>query len=266
MTSPETDIDPLIDALRSDLPERKDAERVRARLIGAGIILAGAVVAPSTAAGAAALGTAGSGAGLLSKAAGMFGVSKIGLVAIAVGAAAAVPAATYVALDSIAKDSRGAQSQPQSTVALGSAVRPGNDRAPTQLGAPDDGVANAEPPAPAELERPAAAAVASIRSEPSRAAKEQREQPAESEPPARAPGSVAAFPALESQSQESTLRAETELVDKALSALRSRDTAAARAYLLQHAQRFPNGALVRERERALQRVKRAEMGQTGQTE
>ena len=77
-------------------------------------------------------------------------------------------------------------------------------------------------------------------------------------PAAAPPSAVAVFPALENRSRESTLREETELVDWALSALRSGDTAGARALLQEHAQRFPNGVLVRERERALERVKHAE--------
>ena len=63
---------------------------------------------------------------------------------------------------------------------------------------------------------------------------------------------------LDKRSPESTLREETELMDRALSALRSGDTANARELLRAHATRFPNGALVRERERALVRLKDAE--------
>ena len=71
--------------------------------------------------------------------------------------------------------------------------------------------------------------------------------------------SVAALPPLDAPvapqtSRASTLREETELMERALVALKRGDRATARHWLMQHAQRFPNGVLVRERERALARV------------
>ena len=63
MTSPDRDLEPLLDALRSDLPGPKEADRLRARLTAAGIIAGGIVAAPSAASGAQGLATLG-GAGL----------------------------------------------------------------------------------------------------------------------------------------------------------------------------------------------------------
>ncbi len=116
MTSPDPDIEPLIDALRDDLPEPKEAERLRARLTAAGIIAGGVVAAPSTAAG-----TQGSPrwaaqppGGVVSKAAAMFGGSKV-LLAAVVLAGSALPVTAYLASSStekaesraVARDRRG---------------------------------------------------------------------------------------------------------------------------------------------------------------
>ena len=76
MTSPEPEIDPLIDALRSDLPDSEHERRVRARLIAAGVIATGGIAAPGTAAGASALNAAGGAkAGVLAKAVALLGGS-----------------------------------------------------------------------------------------------------------------------------------------------------------------------------------------------
>jgi len=52
----------------------------------------------------------------------------------------------------------------------------------------------------------------------------------------------------------STLAAETELIERALAAIEAHDHAAARQALQDHARRFPDGWLTRERHRALQRL------------
>lgn len=62
------------------------------------------------------------------------------------------------------------------------------------------------------------------------------------------PASLPALPAPD------TLREETELVDAALYAVRLGEQERARALLEEHARRFPNGALARERLRALERL------------
>ncbi len=247
MTIPEPEIESLVDALRGDLPERKDADRVRARLVAAGAMVAGGVAAPS-AAGAASL-AAGSGAkaGLMSKAALLFGGSKVGLAAVIVGASTIVPLATYVVLDAV----RTPASTAQRAAAVAIESRPAASAA---VVTGTESEVKSQAPAPAATEASPPSGVATPRSvRPSAPAALAQKQPSELRPAESAPA-VAAFPAL----QDSTLRAEADLVDGALSALRQGDTVRARALLQQHAQRFPRGALVRERERALQRVEQAE--------
>jgi hypothetical protein len=251
MTTPEPEIDSLIDALRADLPEREHADRLRAKLIGAGVIVGGGIAAPTTAAGASALNAAANApAGLFSQAVAWFGGSKIGLAALIVAASAAVPVASYVTSDSkheVAPRSARANvaRRAQTTAAVPGAAEP-SSREPA--------------PAPAEL-APVAAESRRVKPSVTPAPLERRAESALVSP---APGpAVAAFPAASSQPSEGTLREETELVAKALSALRAGDTVKARGFLAQHARRFPSGMLVRERERALERVEHAEKLGTG---
>jgi hypothetical protein len=55
-------------------------------------------------------------------------------------------------------------------------------------------------------------------------------------------------------SPSSTLREETELVERGLAAMRAGDRASAIRWLQEHARRFPHGILARDRQRALERV------------
>jgi TolA-binding protein len=72
--------------------------------------------------------------------------------------------------------------------------------------------------------------------------------------PKNAP-SVTGFDAASTNSApETTLREETRLIDGALAALRAGDRTRAAALLGEHAQRFPNGLLRRERARALHKL------------
>jgi hypothetical protein len=64
--------------------------------------------------------------------------------------------------------------------------------------------------------------------------------------------SVGSFEAPAAPGDEGTLRAETALIERALAAIRAGDATRARALLAEHGERFPNGLLVRERERALE--------------
>jgi len=221
-------------------------------ILTAGVIVGAGIATPGAAAGATALGSPGSAnAGVLAKATALFGGSKIGLATVVV-VATAVPVATYVATDIGAQDQRPA--------VAGDARVQKSALPPAQT--PEEGIVMPEslvPPPPESVPAPTAVPRAKARALASAAPAQQRNpERASDRPPAAAASSVAVFPALENRSPESTLREETELVDWALSALRSGDTAGARALLQEHAQRFPSGVLVRERERALERVRHAE--------
>jgi hypothetical protein len=63
---------------------------------------------------------------------------------------------------------------------------------------------------------------------------------------------VGSFEAPVKPDDEGTLRAETALIERALAAIRAGDATRARALLAEHAERFPKGLLLRERERALE--------------
>jgi hypothetical protein len=75
------------------------------------------------------------------------------------------------------------------------------------------------------------------------------------ETPAPAAASVAPARATATPAP-SALRAEAELIERALAALHEGDQARADAWLAAHAARFPDGALRRERERARRRLTR----------
>jgi hypothetical protein len=268
MTSLDPDIEPLIDALRSDLPEPREAARLRARLTAAGVIAGGVVAAPSTAAGASGLSALGGQAGVISKAAAVLGGSKV-LLAAVVLTGSAVPMTVYLASSStekaesrvVARDLEAFERQVALPGATGSAPRTvataerpvatPSKREPARPEA--TGVARGEPP----IALPPAPLPAKPRAPGPRAlAEPANERRSEAEAPASA---VATFAALERAPAESTLREETELMDRALSALRSGSHEAARRLLGEHAARFPKGALAPERERALERLKQAEL-------
>lgn len=278
MTSHDPDIEPLLDALRSDLPEPKDAHRVRARLMAAGIIAGGVVTAANAAAsagagasssGLAAASGAGAKVGAVSKMAAVLGSPKA-LLAAGVVVGAAIPATVYVASGpselavqvAPATSSAAKNAAPQS----GSRVTrsaPGRAPTPTELGGTSANPAltlpprasgeSAEPPrvldaAPeAAVERPRAP-------RPNALTPTALTESVTSKAPV-AP-SVQAFPAL-APSSPSTLRDETELMARALTALRKGEYAQAKSLLQEHTKRFPNGALRPERERALERLKNA---------
>jgi hypothetical protein len=62
------------------------------------------------------------------------------------------------------------------------------------------------------------------------------------------------FPPSDRAAARTTLREETALIDRALSALRTGDGAGAAGLLAEHRRRFPNGLLSRERERAQRKL------------
>jgi len=251
MTSPEPDFDALVDALRSDLPNDADERRVRARLFGAGVGVTAGLVAPNAVAGIASASSAP--IALLHKLGALSWLTKVGIASVA--AVAVVPVAIH-------------WSNPETRAASVREAPPAPRVAARQVSRESRG----KPTAAAELSvLPTPAAAAAPKEEGARALPGTVQAP---EPPALPPseaqrhaselGPVAAFPVEESlgPNTASTLGEETALVERALYALRLGDREGARRALVEHARRFPNGLLVRERERALTRASEA----TGQEE
>jgi len=235
MSTREPDADPFIDALRDDLPTERDQARIRARLLAAGVIAGTGLAAPGVAAGGAVA------SGLLPKLLALPMFAKVGLAATVIGLSA-VPVARYTARS---------EARPP---AAPSSVRDAVTAAPAVVAAaPVADVtaapASVEPPAPEpELPRERARSLPEFSRERSDANAASQAIPAVARP------SVGSFEAPSAPLDEGTLRAETALIEGALAALRAGDTTRARELLAEHATRFPNGLLLRERQRALARM------------
>jgi hypothetical protein len=248
MTSPDPEIDALIDALRSDLPSDDHERRIRAQLVSAGVIAGAGLTLPAVAAGA----SASAKLGLLPKLAALSWGAKVGL-ASAVFAVAALPLASQ-----LGNPETGSNVPP----AAEGAIPTGTESEPREAHRSAPERSREQPAEPSPAAAPADAAP-----------KYSPRTPPRQEPPlpaAPGPGealsaggpSVGSLPALEGSSaasreqRESTLREEADIMARALSALRTGDHATARRWLDEHARRFPNGQLQRERERARERAAR----------
>jgi hypothetical protein len=248
MTSPEPDFDALVDALRSDLPNDADERRVRARLLGAGVALTAAAIAPTATAAGMASGSSAPIA-LLHKFGALSWLTKVGIAGVT--ATAVVPVAinwsnpeagngspvTAPATPRITARHASQQPKAKQPAAAELAVLPTPAAAPAakteREGAGLEAAPASEPPAPEAHAAPVSAS---------------------------GPGPVAAFPVEETKGPRplGTLGEETELVERALYALKLGDREGARRTLAEHARRFPNGLLARERERALVRAAAAD--------
>jgi len=228
--------DPFTRALREDLPESADAARLRARLVSAGV-LAGAVVAPGAAVGAAA------GAGGLS--------AKLVALPLALKVGASLALAGAVAAPVVSQFSEARQAETRGVLA----ARPVATARPAPRVEDTvrlEGLGNSEPSV-AEPEPAVAAPERVVVARAAPPAPPERDA-AGTAPAARTLPSVASFTEPAGPVDEGSLRQETALMERALAALRRGDVASARQALAEHASRFPNGHLVRERERALERT------------
>lgn len=224
MKSESEEILELEAALRGDLPSERDAARVRARLAGLGL----GIGVTLTSATAAAL------AGSKSTApAGIWGF----LGSLPVGAKVGI--ATVVTASAVA----GPVYYSKSHAPLPSAAATqASIRAVTRATAPPNEAALGPIPAPPAVE-PAALEPAALEPAPPSAIPPERSARSANTPlPREATPSPPAAAA--------TLGEETRLIDAALSALRRGDRAMAGEFIRQHEQRFPDGLLRRERERA----------------
>jgi hypothetical protein len=257
--------DPLIEALRSDLPSPEREAKLRRQLLAAGLAVAPGVVA--TTAGAATAGAGTSGASMvLAKLGALSWGAKLGL-----AAAVALPVAS---LPTLLGDQPKAPNV-ATPVALKPAATAEQREAPNAPNVPaHDTVASAPPQAPPLAPaQPDDRAVMDVRAGERHSAPSALAQAGTTATPIAAPAAMAqtvpsraAFaseasalepaPAPVSTTAASTLPEETRLLDRAFRELQSGAYVHAAALLDEHAQRFPNGLLRLERERA--RTKLAE--------
>jgi hypothetical protein len=224
-------------ALRSDLPSPDTEARLRRRLVGAGLAV-GNGIAATTAAASSATTAAASATGVVAKLVGASWGVKLGL-----AAAVAIPS-VGLWLD---RDERAA-------VTIPSAVVPAT--APSAASTP----ASQRAEVPVAVEAPAA--IASARVSAPRAVKPSTTEAA---PVARQalPSQVAfaASPDPHPAQAGSTLGEETRLLDRALSALGEGDQQRAAQLITEHESRYPQGLLVKERERAKTKLSELSRGE-----
>jgi hypothetical protein len=233
MSTGEPENDPFIAALRGDLPTERDQTRIRARLLSAGLLVGTGLTAPGVAAGGAVA------SGLLPKLLALPMLTKIGLAATVAGLSAA-PIAAYVAHDDATKPKSAPQSAPRDIATVRPALTTATPTIATATALPN---AEATKASNARSPRERVSSLPEFSSDVTPA-------PALAQVPAGP--SVGSFEAPATPGDEGTLRAETALIERALSAIRAGEATRARALLAEHGERFPNGLLVRERERALE--------------
>jgi hypothetical protein len=287
MTKPAPEFEALVEALRADVPSTADRERVRRRLLACGVAVSASVTASGTAAagiGGSASGSAagvGAKAGLLTPLAGLSLAAKVGVASAVVAVSVAMPimtarqhgsnahrTQTTIAASSSHASRSGVSRTAAAVIAEPAPVPRANARAAASppaevssaampmLAAPTTPVvarstrvraraAAAGAPAPRSAEPPLAAAARAI---PQSASEDSTATTASDVSTSQPPIALASLPAA------SALREEAELLERALSALRSGDRARARDALASHARRFAHGALEHERERIERRI------------
>lgn len=226
MTLSEHNVESFVDALRADVPTARDELRVRARLAAAGVAVGASVAAPSLAVAHTGLG---------SKLAALSWTAKVGLATAVVAAGTAAPVVVHYARTSAPN------------VPSAAATRAESRRVSFRTARPAD--AEGLPRVVAEVKSPPSTAVPTAQTTRARSAEANSTPTAGSAASALEP--AGAFPAVPFHG---TLREETELMERALAAIREGDRATAFSVLKDHARRFPNGLLARERERALGRL------------
>jgi hypothetical protein len=228
----------LEEALRSDLPSKDTESRLRRRLLGAGLAV-GSGTAANAAAAAGGAATAAS-TGALAKAAALSWGIKVGL-----AAAVAIPGVGLL----------WEQKRPTHTPV---AMRAGSDAKAAAPVVPDT-AAPTPPPAPgAPAEREPAAAAPRARV--SARAEEPSGAPAAAAP-SRGDFTPSEPPRQDEAHRATTLRAETRLLDRAFAELAAGNVGAASALVAEHESRYPRGLLVKERERAKNRLSELSRGE-----
>ncbi len=275
MTSPDHDVDPFIRALQEDLPSGADERRIRARLLAAGIgVGTGICASGAAAAGASAVAKV----GFLPNLAALSWGTKLGVAGVAIAAATAVPLAVELTSNETPDATRPAAPTASDPLpparALPAIALPETPAASTDI---DIDEARAAEPEPVAAPPPEPRSLAPRRlSNPRSAPVQSGREPAPAAPTSENTAAAAAFPNIEAPSPApppadqdrppaesepvevvppSTLGEETAIMDRALSALGAGQRDRALQWLGEHARRFPNGKLARERERALQHAR-----------
>lgn len=258
MKTPKDDIDPFVkaepfvEALRGDFPTEREAARVRARLLGAGLIVTSAGVAAKAAAGT--LGKAGvlqASAVKVSLASKLLALPVATKIVMGTTLAVAVATSVPVAMQAAERAPATARAPVAPPVTAAPAAAPASTPAVLARDVPELSSASG-------LDRAAATATRPVTTAPTSTAAREPRRPRE---PDEAPSPVdsALAPAMQPPTQPaSTLREETRVIEQALAALGRHDRQAARRLLAEHARRFPEGLLRRERERAFERLTRRE--------
>lgn len=226
MKSESDEILELEAALRGDLPSERDAARVRARLTGLGLGIGVTLTSATAAALAGSKSTAP--AGFLGFLSALPAGAKVGIATLVTASAVAGPVYYSKASDAPVAPPPQAATQPAERTRTRQAPKPVLEPAPAET-------ALAPTTPPSEVLEEALPREPS----PERAARSASTSPLRDAVPAPVAPAAAA-----------TLGEETRLIDAALSALRRGDRATATEFIRQHEQRFPDGLLRRERERA----------------
>jgi hypothetical protein len=236
MSHTEHDFDDLIGALRTELPTPADEQRIRAQLEAAGVFAAGsAAIAGMSATGGTvptALSSLAPKSLLVTKFAALGMVPKVIVVAASISAVSAPLAVRFWPESKVMPAELGSQKSAATEQVPDHLTPPrlAPDRAggAPLLGVEGNEVANVE-----------LVSAAKAPSKPAKAAS------------AFGPPGEAKSRGSEERGQ---LRDETALLEQALAALRRGDKATARELLNEHQRTFPRGALVPERNRALERL------------
>jgi len=248
-------------ALRADLPTLTQQNRMRQRILAAGVA-AGTALGSTTVAAAT---PASFGASALSKLSALSWPAKIGLTAaLAAPVAGVALPLLHAPLPPVASVARA-----QSNMATPSAksARSAGQLAARSVPVEAQPSVRSEPPVEPLVVNTVGAAPRAAQSAGNNAPKPSTATATATATLGNAsnaaPSAVIAFDSIPEQSRpsaaeplrnESTLSAETQLLDRAFAALAANDRASATALVAEHARRFPNGLLRQERERARARL------------
>jgi hypothetical protein len=250
-TDPEAS--PFEEALRADLPSAETQARLRRRLLAAGLAVGNGIATTTTAAAAGTAGTSAASGGLLANVVGMSWGIKLGF-----AAAVAIPTLGLL-IDATEPAPSAARSH--GTMTAVAAARPPLEPAPPPRANREEAPAEPQLEAAPRVEPPPAPSLAQRRAvppgdvEPTLVAAPSEELA----PSARAFAATAEPPTVPAPNK-TTLAAETRLLDAAFAALAAGNRVRAAQLIAEHASRYPQGLLTKERERAKARLSELSRG------